>query len=1805
MMDISAVASALSPQARELLLRELVRAGTTIPVDAVTAEPVAVVGIGCRFPGNVSGPERFWELLADAEDAITEVPADRWDVDAFYDPDPSAPGRMTTRWGGFIAGAAEFDAEFFGITPREAAAMDPQQRVLLEVSWEALEHAGICPDSLCGTRTGVMMGLSTWDYAIVNMERRVEIDAYLSTGVPHSTAVGRLSYLLGLRGPAIAVDTACSSSLVALHLACQSLRLRESDLTLAGGTQLNLSPFTSVALSKWSALSPAGRCKTFDAGADGFVRGEGCGVVVLKRLGDALRDGDRVLAVVRGSAVNQDGRSNGITAPNASAQRDVITSALHASGVPAASVNYVEAHGTGTILGDPIEFEALASTYGHDGVPCALGAVKTNLGHLEAAAGVAGFIKAVLAVQRGQIPPNLHFTRLNPAIDASSTRFFFPAEVTPWPPNSGPRRAGVSSFGLAGTNAHVVIEQAPDADPVARELDPVVSTLVVTGKTPQRIASTAAVLADWMLGAGAGTRLADVAHTLNHHRTRHASSAAVCARDRSQAVTGLRALAAGRPADGVVATRDASGGPGTVFVYSGQGSQWAGMGRQLLLDEPAFAAAVATVEPVFVEQVGFSLHEAIAQGELVTGDARVQPVLMGLQLALTELLRGYGVTPDAVIGHSMGEVTAAVTAGALTIAEGLRVIAIRSRLMSRLAGQGAVALLELDADDTAGLIADYPDVGPAVYASPRQTVIAGPPQQIDELITAVTARNGFARRVNMEVASHTALMEPILPELRSALADLAPAEPTIPFISTVVESAAAPVLNADYWVANVRRPVRLHQAITTAADNHGTFVEISAHPTLAHAITETLESGRDSRHIRVISTMNRGTDQALFFHSQLAALGVTPGAHRDDRFADIPTTPWHHSAFWVPDRSTTWAANDTYPLLGVNTEVPGSRDHIWQADIGTDVLPWLADYTVHGQAIMPAAGFAEIVLEAGAEALGLPLDVLSVSELTIEHLLPLEGHTRLTTRLIRSGDETIQVEIHSRSSTGHWCRHAVAQIETTPDRPASAGGGIPLESIGTAVSPADFYAGRHLGPAFTALTRIVRLPKGISEAEIAVPDDVARYAGRRIHPVMLDAALQILAAMLPDNGIAESESSYLPMSFQTIRVFGETGGRARCRSELTSVDRDGKGGLGRITLTDDAGEPIAEITGAQLRRVDPGMVPLPVSQKVFDTTWVESPVVVEPTPPAPAEAPGSWLVLADDTDAGSVAAEFTADWRSSTRRVIIGDLSDEASVRAAFAEAAADPDSPPVGVVVFVDDHPLPVTNPAAALDRGPGSIWAVSTVVRAVLGGWHDRTPRLWLLTRRGLAVGEDEPGDPAIGALRGFIRVLAYEHPEFEATLVDLDADDDAAVVLTAETGSADHDDVIARRGRHRYVERLARATLGPPKSAPTVRTGGAYVITGGLGGLGLVVAEWLVDKGAGRVVLNARREPSERQRKIIADLSRRGEVVTLAGDIAEPGVADRLVAAAEATGRRLRGVVHASAVIADSLVVTMTRESLDRVWSPKAAGAVRLHEATAGHELDWWLAFSSTASLVGSPGQTAYATANAWVDAFVSWRRASGRPASVINWGPWSQVGVARALTNAAVDPITPAEGTEALECLLATGRAHTGLVRLRADRAQAAFPEIRRLGYFARVIEEFGLAGADDWTGPDSLRDLDPADAERVISGRVGARIAAIMGHADASALSTTLPLIEMGMDSLLAVRIRQAVQADFGVDPPVALLLQGAAVRDVAGDIFQQLGLTAPAAPTAAVGAGGFRELASQRIAARQDAAIRQQRGRGA
>jgi phthiocerol/phenolphthiocerol synthesis type-I polyketide synthase D len=1177
-------------------------------------------------------------------------------------------------------------------------------------------------------------------------------------------------------------------------------------------------------------------------------------------------------------------------------------------------------------------------------------------------------------------------------------------------------------------------------------------------------------------------------------------------------------------------------------------------------------------------------------------------------------------------------VTAAVVAGALSPADGLKVIATRSALMARLSGQGAMALLELEAAAAEKLLADYPDITVAVYAAPAQTVIAGPPDQVDAVIAVVAAQGRLARRVEVDVASHHPTVDPILPELRSALADLAPGTPKIALISTVGQTGndGVPAFDADYWVANLRNPVRFSQAVTKAAQDHTTFVEVSPHPLLSHAITGNLQAAKPRGGTQVAATLARDNPETLAFHTSLAT-AAPPSAEQAGgdtaRLADLPPTPWLHSRYWAAPVAASRQSAGAHPLLGIHVELPTGRGHVWQADVGTAVIPWLADHKVHGQAVMPATGFVEMALAAASEAFGVPAQHVAVHRVEVEQMLRLDDQAEVTTALEgdteNSGSDNgdgpgLRVEIHSRSESGAWQRHAVARVGVTqPVTPAaratssetgsggadlSASSASPSGSASSAsLSPADLYSalrrtGLHHGQAFAALTRIVRKPGGSSEAEIVLPDEAAPHRSYRIHPVMLDAALQCLAAALPDESLTGSaEATYLPVSVESIRVFGDVGRRAKCHAELVNNTDDGI--TGRVTLTDDAGKPTAELAGIYLQRVQRRTVPLPLTQKVFDTTWIHTPAGPESSAPAD----GSWLVLTDGAETEAIANDFVDRFSSSTRRVNSADISQEPAVGEAFAKTAADPDLPPVGVIVFTGQSSFDGDSDAPA--RGRALTWAVSATVRAIINGWHGKAPRLWLVSRNGFAVNADEAGDPSITALKGLIRVLAYEHPDLSAGIVDLDTGNSAGDTLAplfTELGLAGNDDVVAWRDGQRYAERLSRATLGAAKRHPVVRRDGGYVVTGGLGGIGLVVARWLADNGAGRVVLNSRSEPSDEQRTFIADLQEHTDIAIVSGDIAEPEVAERLVAAAEDTGLVLRGVVHGAAVIDDQIVAALSKESLEQVWAPKAAGALRLHAATGDRELDWWVGFSSTSSLLGSPGQAAYAAASAWLDGLVAWRRAAGLPAITINWGQWSDIGVARTLKFGALDPISPAEGIEALESILAGDLSRVGVARLRLDRAAAAFPEIQQLGYFATLAEELDIDNDDDdWVGPDALRDMDAQEAGRVVRARLGGRILAVMGYPKDSAIDTEKPLTELGMDSLMAVRIRNTVRGDFGVEPPVALLLQGASLTDLAADLVRQLGLGGGDNTESAT---GVRTRAQQRAAARQRAATRRKVG---
>ncbi|MFI5472640.1 acyltransferase domain-containing protein [Streptomyces cacaoi] len=952
------VAQLRGPAARHL------PATPATPPPATLDEPVAVIGVGCRLPGGVRGPADYWRLLGDGTDAIGPVPADRWrDFTAF--PPADAPA-----YGGYLDDIAGFDADFFRITPREATVMDPQQRMLLEVVHETLDHAAVPAATLAGSATGVFVGVCSPEYGQLTGARAAAVDPWAPAGAALGVTAGRLAYVLDTRGPSMAVDTACSSSLVAVHHACVSLRTGESDLAIAAGVNLLLSPVVGVAFARAGALAPDGRCKPFATAADGIGRGEGCAAVLLKRLSDAERDGDRVLAVVRATAVNSDGRSNGLLAPNPAAQQALLSSAYARAGLAPAHIDYVEAHGTGTPLGDPIEAGALDTVLGPGrdrDQPLLLGSVKGNLGHLESAAGIAGLVKTVLALHHDRIPPSLHCAH-GSALDGVRLRVV--TEPEPWPRYGGTATAGVSAFGFGGTNAHAVLEEwRPDTLPPPPAEEPAARLHLLSDVDTERVRDTAARLAGWLrTPGGRAARPADVARTLAGRTGRGPVRAAVVARDREELADALGALAQDRPHARVLTGDRDRVGRGPVWVFSGYGSQWPGMGRRLLAEEPAFAAAVEKLDAQLAVACGFSLHDRLASGAALDRVEIAQPVLFGLQLALAELWRSYGAEPAAVIGHSLGEVAAAVCAGALDVSDAARVIAVRARLLGGLHG-GAMAVVDLDDGELADLERDFPGVQVAVHSSPRQKVVTGDEDAVTRLVRRLEERGRAARAMRVVGAGHSPQVDPLLPELTDALVDVRGRAARVPVYSTVLDDPRGDCrFDAAHWAANLRRPVRLDRALAAAAaDGHTAFVEISPHPVLARPVTDTVPGAL------AVGTLRRDADGCAGFLSELGALYAAglPLPRPPGRVVDMPAPRWRHTRYWWTDGRAPVApsaaaagrwAEPTAP--GEEAAAPGEEAADGPVSIAARLSHHIAAVTGHPTArVTPATALADLGLD--------------------------------------------------------------------------------------------------------------------------------------------------------------------------------------------------------------------------------------------------------------------------------------------------------------------------------------------------------------------------------------------------------------------------------------------------------------------------------------------------------------------------------------------------------------------------------------------------------------------------------------------------------------------------------------------------------------------------------------------------------------------------------------------------------------------------------------------------------------------------
>src|SRR5579871_103307 len=954
-------------------------------LESADKEPIAIIGMACRFPGGADSPAAFWDLLCQGRDAISEIPPGRWDVAAFFDPDPEAARKMYTRWGGFLAGVEAFDPQFFGITPREAVNMDPQQRLLLEASWEALEDAALDPAKLQGSRTGVFFGLCGYDYPYLMLSGEEDLNAHMGSGSAHSVASGRLSYVLGLQGPSVTLDTACSSALVALHLACRSLRTGECGMALAGAANLVLIPHPTVMFSKARMLAPDGRCKAFDASADGYVRGEGCGVVALKRYSDALRAGDRVLALIRGSAVNQDGHSTGLTAPNGPAQEAVIREALAAAGKRTAEIDYIETHGTGTALGDPIEVQALGRVYAEGRDPAQsllLGSVKTNVGHLEAAAGMASLIKTVLAIQHGRIPPSLHFRNPNPRIPWDRLPLQVPTTVTPWPERGRTRAAGISSFGFSGTNVHVILEQAPPVSVPPAEWRRPLHMLCLSGRTAAAVSQSASRIQDHLAVHGADS-FEDVCFTANTGRSHFTHRVAVVAANSQQAHARLAAFQAGRGADGIAAGNVDTSTPNIAFLFSGQGSEYAGMGRRLFQSQPVFRSAVLRCEELFQPHLRRPLTQELYGDTIAEIDETIfaQPALFAVQYGLTELWRSWGIAPDAVMGHGIGEYAAACAAGVFKVEDAVTLIAVRARLMDELIVRGSMAVLMASEARLAGLVRPYSGrVDVAAVNGMDHVVVSGESEAIGQILSQAAREGIHTHRLSVSHAFHSPLMDPILNEFERAAGALRFATPSAPLVSSVTGGfvQAGELEQPAYWRRHVRETVQFFAGMQTLhRGGHSLFLEIGPSPTLLGMGRRCLLEG-DGVWLPSLRKTRDDWEQMMETAAALYVRGMPfdwDGFDRGcgRRKVSLPTYPFQRTRHWIPgDRpgDTQGEAGPVHPLLGRRLHSP-LREVQYQAVLRCDRPALLQAHKVHGRIVFPGAGYLEAALSAAVEEFGM------------------------------------------------------------------------------------------------------------------------------------------------------------------------------------------------------------------------------------------------------------------------------------------------------------------------------------------------------------------------------------------------------------------------------------------------------------------------------------------------------------------------------------------------------------------------------------------------------------------------------------------------------------------------------------------------------------------------------------------------------------------------------------------------------------------------------------------------------------------
>ncbi|MDZ8033646.1 type I polyketide synthase [Nostoc sp. DedSLP04] len=1834
-------------------------------------EPIAIIGMGCRFPGGADSPDAFWELLCQEVDAITEVPSDRWHLDEYYDPNPDTPGKMYARYGGFVGNLKEFDPHFFGISPREAIALDPQQRLLLEVSWEALENATLNPQQLAKTKTGVFLGICNDDYT-----RRLgkldlaEMDAYISTGNAHSIASGRLAYSLGLTGPCLSVDTACSSSLVTVHLACKSLRDRESDLAIAGGVNRIFSPEVSISFSKARMLSVDGRCKTFDAAANGFVRSEGCGMVILKRLSDAVADGDRILAVIRGSAINQDGRTSGLTVPSGPSQQGVIRQALENAQLTPTDISYIEAHGTGTTLGDPIEIGALGAVFAASHAqtqPLVVGSVKTNLGHLEAAAGIAGLIKVVLQLQHQQIAPHLHLRQLNPYIDWESLPIKIPTQLMPWQPPTDSRIAGVSSFGFSGTNAHIILAEAPVVVPTDAIGERPMHLFTLSAQSERALQDLSQQYQNYLL-RHPQLALSDICFSVNTGRGQFDHRVAIAVTSSSELVEKL-AAGQGFSAEGVAGIfrgylPNQRRTPKIAFLFTGQGSQYVDMGKTLYQTEPKFHQALQECEAILRTELEIPLLEILypttekeQAAALLQQTTYTQPALFALEYALAQLWQSWGIQPDVVLGHSVGEYVAACIAGVFNLEEGLKLIAARGRLMQAVPGGKMVAVLASESQIRPFLDPYSDRVAIAAVNSPQNVVISGETKVIEAIAQTLEANGIVCKPLVVSHAFHSPLMAPMQAAFAQVANRVNYQPPQLTLISNVSGRVENEVLaTAQHWVNHIQQPVRFLESLQTLIQQGVTHcLEIGPSPIL-------IGMGRQSLPESAIAWLpslrfsQPDLPQMLQSLGQLYTQGVKVDWQEFERpyrrnKVVLPTYPFQREPYWVDESKVSTALQKKtpefkpsqpplhHPLLGQRLRLASSTQIVcFESQLSAKNPSYLHHHRVFGRIVLPGVAYAEIIFAAGVNVL--KCDRLIIEAVTIHQALILqEDEVRtvqtifkaetanvyrfeiLSTRLDTAESDDLQTEIV-------WHLHASGKLS----KPEQA---KPPEVIDIALLQQQYTnpgnsiesnyqrldaIGFNYGSDFHAVQAFwLDADQNASLCSLQLPPQLADEANQYIiHPVLMDASAHTINAVLSYN-IGEDDI-YLPIGFKRAELYRRPANPQRLWS-YTQLDK--VAGMNQQVITqngyslDEDGTVIVQVEGSSGKRTNRRTL-LRILQEqgkteiqdwLYQLEWqpwrdllikgnreqgtlrqaqciAGNREDVERATLFPQPQVGHWLILADATGLGQQLASELQQQGHTCTIVFAGDSYQHLGTNIYAVNPSVLEDFQRLHQEAIAPNHPEYIVHLWSLDSLGLDALAQTATqgcislllLVRSLLQPTHSTLPRLWIATRGTQAVTEIAlPQLP----LWGFARVVGLEHPQLWGGLIDLDTHvptpELEAQQLLSQLVDSQGEDHLALRGGQVWRSRLVKQPMTRTQRL-SFQAENSYLISGGLGALGLSVAEWMAESGAKHLVLTGRHAPSAQAQEAIARLQQAGLEVRIATvDVADAPSMRKLITEIQTSPHPLRGVVHAAGIIDIQPIELMQPSQLEAVFHPKVMGGWVLHELTKEIPLEFFVSFSSIAAVWGSKGQAHYAAANHFLDGLAHYRHSQGLPALSINWGPWSRYGMAASeegqawLAQNGVRALSPEMAIAALDYLMGTTNVQTVVADMEWQRFKQLY-EAKGRGLLFKDIEtqaqpqpQTSERRTEIWQRLSQVELT--SDRQEILTAYFQQELAQVL-QLNLSTQITTVniqqPLDTMGLDSLMMLELRNQVQRDLEVDIPMVKLMEGITLSELSILVNEQL-----------------------------------------